>query len=631
MRILIVSQYFWPENFRINEISNFLINENIEVDILTGSPNYPEGKIFRAFEDDPDKYNSLNGAKIFRVPIIIRGSGSLFNLFLNYSSFLLSSITIGYFKLRKKKYDYIITFGTSPITVAITSLFFAKIKKARTIIWVLDLWPDILKDLNIINNRSILYFLNKLSNFAYKKHDIILAQSKSFLNHIIKHNKNTIYFPSWPETILHTELNNDLEDIKLDKFKNFFKIVFTGNIGQAQDFDKIINLAKVLKEENVIFLIVGKGRRFEYFKKLKLLERLDNLIFMGNYPLEKMTYFHNISDALILTLNKGEALNKTIPGKLSTYMSAGKPIIAIIDGEAKDIINISKSGVCLDLNNEGYIKKIKAFINLDKNELKVLGNNAKIYSHEFFNKKIILKNLIDILNTEVVPHRYKFNIIKNIKSIPFNKNFVLSGLNLAFLGYWAEKKINLYENLVHWPDGLFKNIIFSKNIKKIPGRTLVKDIEINEKIKNIIIAGNCSETSKKYLDIKFKNVKKTYIPLPFANAEDLAKLIPKMVKDELMFLTLPTPKQEQIAEILVKSSEYYKIICIGAGIEMASGKEKPIPEFLENYGFEGVYRLKTDTKRRTKRLLESLFYLLKAIFNKKIKKIDTEIYEDNEL
>ena len=631
MRILIVSQYFWPENFRINEISNFLIKENIEVDILTGSPNYPEGKIFKAFKDDPDKYNYLNGAKIFRVPIITRGSGSLFNLFLNYSSFLLSSITIGYFKLRKKKYDYILTFGTSPITVAITSLFFAKIKKARTIIWVLDLWPDILKDLNIINNRSILYFLNKLSILTYKKHDIILAQSKSFLNHIIKHNKNTIYFPSWPETILHTELNNDLEDIKLDKFKNFFKIVFTGNIGQAQDFDRIIKLAKVLREENVIFLIVGKGRRFEYLKKLKLLEKLDNLIFMGNYPLEKMTYFHNISDALILTLNKGEALNKTIPGKLSTYMSAGKPIIAIIDGEAKDIINISKSGVCLDLNNEGYIKKIKAFINLDKNELKILGNNAKIYSHEFFNKQIILKNLINILNTVVVPHRYKFNIIKNTKSIPFNKNFVLSGLNLAFLGYWAEKKINLYENLVHWPDGLFKNIIFSKNIKKIPGRTLVKDIEINEKIKNIIIAGNCSETSKKYLDIKFKNVKKTYIPLPFANAEDLAKLIPKMVKDELMFLTLPTPKQEQIAEILVKSSEYYKIICIGAGIEMASGKEKPVPEFLESYGFEGIYRLKTDTKRRIRRLLESLFYLLKAIFNKKIKKIDAEIYEDNEL
>jgi len=347
MRILIVSQYFWPENFRINEISNFLMKENIEVDILTGSPNYPEGKIFRAFKDDPDKYSSLNGAKIFRVPIITRRSGSLFNLFLNYSSFLLSSISIGYFKLRKKKYDYILTFGTSPITVALTSLFFAKIKKARTIIWVLDLWPDILKDLNIINNRSILYFLNKLSNLTYKKHDIILAQSKSFLNHIIKHNKNTIYFPSWPETISHTELNNDLEDIKLDKFKNFFKIVFTGNIGQAQDFDRIIKLAKILKEENVIFIIVGKGRKFEYFKKVKLSKNINNIIFMGNYPLEKMNYFHEIADALIITLNSGEALNKTIPGKLSTYMMAGKPIIGIIDGETKDIINISKREIDL--------------------------------------------------------------------------------------------------------------------------------------------------------------------------------------------------------------------------------------------------------------------------------------------
>ena len=164
MRILIVSQYFWPENFRINEISDFLIKENFEVDVLTGSPNYPEGKVFKDFKQNPIKYNSLNGAKIYRVPIITRGSSSPFNLFLNYSSFLFSSITFGFLKLRKKKYDYIITFGTSPITVALTSLFFSKIKKAKTIIWVLDLWPDILDDLNIIKNKSILYILKKITN-----------------------------------------------------------------------------------------------------------------------------------------------------------------------------------------------------------------------------------------------------------------------------------------------------------------------------------------------------------------------------------------------------------------------------------------------------------------------------------
>ena len=631
MRILIISQYFWPENFRINEISEFLKKENIEVDVLTGSPNYPEGKIFKDFKDNPDKYNNYNGTRIFRVPIIPRGSGSLFSLFFNYSSFLISSITIGSFKLRKNKYDYILTFGTSPITVALTSLFFSKIKNARTIIWVLDLWPDILKDLNIITNKFMLNLLSKITNFTYRSHDIILAQSESFLRQIIKHNKNTIYFPSWPETIKINELNNELEDIKLDKFKNYFKIVFTGNIGQAQDFDRIIKLAKILKEQNVIFIIVGKGRKFEYFKKIKLLDNIDNIIFMGNYPLEKMCYFHEIADALILTLNSGDALNKTIPGKLSTYMMAGKPIIGVIDGEAKNIINASKSGICLDLSDDKYIEKIKTFVNLDKQELKILGNNAKSYTVKFFNKQKILNDLINILSIKKVSKRYKFNIIKNAESIPYKKNFVLSGLNLAFLGYWSEKKINLYENLVHWPDGLFKNIIFSKDIKKIPGRTLVKQMKIEKEIKNLIVAGNCSETSKKYLDIKFKDVRKTYIPLPFGKSEDLAEFIPEMKNDDLLFLTLPTPKQEQVAEILVSKFEHYKVICIGAGIEMASGNEKAVPEYLENYGFEAIYRLKTDTIRRIRRLTESLFFLLKAVISKKLSKIEVKIYEKDEL
>ena len=631
MRILIVSQYFWPENFRINEISEFLKKENIEVDVLTGSPNYPEGKIFKDFKDNPDKYNNYNGTRIFRVPIIPRGSGSLFSLFFNYSSFLISSITIGSFKLRKNKYDYILTFGTSPITVALTSLFFSKIKNARTIIWVLDLWPDILKNLNIITNKFMLNLLSKITNFTYRSHDIILAQSESFLKQIIKHNKNTIYFPSWPETIKINELNNELEDIKLDKFKNYFKIVFTGNIGQAQDFDRIIKLAKILKEENVIFIIVGKGRKFEYFEKIKLLDNIDNIIFMGNYPLEKMCYFHEIADALILTLNSGDALNKTIPGKLSTYMMAGKPIIGVIDGEAKNIINVSKSGICLDLSDDKYIEKIKTFVNLDKQELKILGNNANTYAVKFFNKQKILNDLINILSIKKVSKRYKFNIIKDAESIPYKKNFVLSGLNLAFLGYWSEKKINLYENLVHWPDGLFKNIIFSKDIKKIPGRTLVKQMKIEKEIKNLIVAGNCSETSKKYLDIKFKNVRKTYIPLPFGKSEDLAEFIPEMKNDDLLFLTLPTPKQEQVAEILVSKFEHYKVICIGAGIEMASGNEKAVPEYLENYGFEAIYRLKTDTIRRIRRLTESLFFLLKAVISKKLSKIEVKIYEKDEL
>ena len=631
MKILIVSQYFWPENFRINEIAEFLKSKDIEVDILTGYPNYPEGKIFESYKNSPSNFNTFKGAKIHRIPIIPRGSGSPFNLFVNYTSFLLSSMTFGFIKLRKRKYDYIITFGTSPITVAFTSLFFAYIKKAKTIIWVLDLWPIILKDLDIIKNKFIINLLTRLTNYTYKKHDIILAQSKSFLKEIIKFNKNTSYFPSWPETINKIKVNNDLEDIKLDKYKDYFKVVFTGNIGQAQNFEKIIQLSKTLIEDKVIFIIVGKGRRYKYFKKIKDKDKLKNIIFMGNYPLDKMSYFHNLADALIISLNTGVALNKTIPGKLSTYMSSGKPIIGLIEGEGRKIIEEANAGICLSFENEQYINQIKTFVNLEKKELERLGNNGAKYSDIFFNKEKILSDLFKILNQKQETQKDEIKILLRTSEIPFEKNFVLSGLNLAFLGYWSAKKIKLYKNLIHWPDGLFKNIFFSTKIKKVPGRTLVKEMIIPKFIKKITIAGKCSETSKKYLDLLFKDIAKTYIDLPYSTPEIIEKYIPTINKNELLFLTLPTPKQEQVAELLTERSEYYKIICIGAGIEMASGNERSVPESLENYGLEAIFRLRSDTSRRIKRLIVTTFFLIDAILRKKIKKINARIYEKNKL
>ena len=627
MRVLIVSQYFWPENFRVNEIASFLQNKNIKVDILTGQPNYPEGKIFKEFKQDPKKYNDFNGSKVIRVPIITRRSGSHLQLFLNYTSFLLSSMIIGVFKLRKKKYDCIITFGTSPITVALTSLFLSKIKRTKTLVWVLDLWPSILVDLNIVKNRLLLNILTKITNFTYIKHDVVLAQSKSFLDQIIKYNKNTIYFPSWPETIEKIKLDNNAENIKLEKFKDYFKIVFTGNIGQAQGFEKIIKLAKGLKDENVVFIIVGKGRRFQYFEKLKKEENLDKIIFMGNYPLEKMSYFHEIADALIVTLSNGLSLNKTIPGKLSTYMMTGKPIIGIIEGEVKEIISHSDSGIHLDIDSDQYLNKIKNFIKLDKKELNRMGNNGINYSNLFYKKEKILSELVNTLNKLKLSDKYEINIIENSKEIPFHKNFVLSGLNLAFLGYWLANKINIYENLLHWPDGLFKNILYSNKLKKLPGRTLLKDIILGDKINNIIVAGNCSEKSKIYLDNKFKNINKTYIELPFDKPSKLEQFIPNLNEQDLLFLTLPTPKQEQVAEFLAKRSKFFKVICIGGGIEMASGNESPVPKYLENYGLETIYRLKTDTIRRSKRLIETLFFLTKGLFQGKLKKLDAKIYE----
>ncbi len=201
MRILVVSQYFWPENFRINEIVKFLKEKNYEVDVLTGYPNYPEGKLFKEYKIDPIKYSNFYGAKIYRVPIYLRRSSTEAQLFLNYFSYILSAIFIGYFYLRKKRYDAVFSFATSPITSAVPALFFSKTKSCKSFIWVLDLWPDIIKELNIIKNRFAYLLFSNYIYYIYKSFDFILLQSNSFLDKFKKYNiKSSLsYFPAWAE------------------------------------------------------------------------------------------------------------------------------------------------------------------------------------------------------------------------------------------------------------------------------------------------------------------------------------------------------------------------------------------------------------------------------------------------
>ena len=203
-KILIVSQYFWPENFRINEAVKFLRKKKHDVTVLTGKPNYPYGVLDKEFVKNPNKYNNFYGAKVIRVPIVLRKKSTKFNLFINYLSFNINSIFFSYFKLKKKKFDFIITFATSPVTVALTSIFYKKIFKSKHIIWVLDLWPEIIFELKIIKNKLIYYFLKKIVNYIYSKSDLILAQSHSFKKYITseiyKSNLERIkIFNSWSE------------------------------------------------------------------------------------------------------------------------------------------------------------------------------------------------------------------------------------------------------------------------------------------------------------------------------------------------------------------------------------------------------------------------------------------------
>jgi glycosyltransferase involved in cell wall biosynthesis len=627
LKILIVTQYFWPEEFRVNDIVKHFSKKGYEIDVITGIPNYPDVKVYNEFIENKKKYKNFFGVNIIRLPIILRGNASPLRLFLNYLSFVLSGIFIGTYKIRKKNYDIIFTFATSPITVAIPGIFYSFIKNATHVLWVLDIWPDILKELKIIKNKFIILILRKIVNFIYDNVDVILAQSKGFkkiISENVKEASKIFYFPAWSENLSEYKKNDNIL-LELNKYKNKFNIVFTGNIGEAQNFENIIAAAEITKnDENIQWLIVGTGRKvFEYSELIKK-KKINNFTFIGHRPVSQIKLFHSLASVLLISLVGDKFLSTTIPGKFQTYLGSNKFILGFLKGSAAELIEESKTGIVV--NPDSPKKLAETIIHLKKNPKilleAILNNYGKKFLEEKFNKALLLRELEQYFNK----YRKQIKIIKNIDNIPFEKNFSLSGLNLAFLGYWVKKKIKLNENIYLWPDGIFfKRFFNNKFINKIPGRKIVSDLKIPNNIKKIYVAGNLSDVSKFFLQgIYTQEI--IHIPLPIDDVNHLYQkyLNFEFLDTDLLFLTLPTPKQEQLAELISKNSKFYKIFCVGGAINMASGLEKPVPALIEKMNLEFIWRLRTDTLRRLKRLfVSSSFYIIGEFFFKfkNIKKI----------
>jgi colanic acid biosynthesis glycosyl transferase WcaI len=611
LRILVISQYFWPETFRVNDIVEYLKKNNHHVDVLTGVPNYPQGRLFDEYKLDKKKFSNYYGASIFRVPVFLRRDGSKIFLFLNYISFVLSSIIFGFFLLRKKNYDLVFSFATSPLTSSLSAIFFSKIKSCKSFVWVLDLWPDILLELKIIKNVFLYRTISLICQFIYKNFDYILSQSKSFqerISYYNNNNNNNIYFPAWSENIKKSKNNFT----KYDNDKSF-KIVFTGNVGEAQNFDKVLEAARILKNHHDIkWIIVGSGRELEKIKKITEDENINNFILEGRISTQDINYYHSIADVLFISLKSGKAISSTIPGKLQTYLETNKFILGMIDGEAKKIIQDSGMGCCVDPDSaEDLAKKI---LHLKNNPDIVKKINNSIQGIEYldknFNKDFILNILIKNFN-EAYNSLERFTLVKNESKIPFDRNFTLSGLNLAFVGYLNSGQIKLNKYLLNWPDGIFKRRFYGSDIPKVSGLSIITNMQIPNTIENIYVLGSLSKSSKEFLVKKFHNFKLIHVDLPYDTIENIYKSCPKNFTDkDLIICTLPTPKQEQLSELIVQNSKYFKIICIGGAVAMASGEETPVPKFLDKLNLEFLWRLRTDTRRRVFRLFYSFYFYI---------------------
>lgn len=347
MRILVVSQYFWPENFRVNDLVGEFVARGHEVTVLTGWPNYPAGQVFPEFRANPAAFASFAGARVVRVPLVPRGRGGL-RLALNFLSFAASGAVLGAWKLRGQPFDAIFVFEVSPVTVGLPAVVQRWLKKAPIAFWVLDLWPETLEAIGVLRSRRALGLVAQLVRFIYRRCDLLLAQSRSFIPQIRRYSGATEvrYFPQWAEAVHDADEAAPAPEVPAQP--GAFNVVFTGNIGDAQDFPTVLDAAERLKAQapHVRWIIVGDGRMAPWVREEVERRGLrEQVLLPGRFPVERMPSFYRHADALLVSLKPEPIFAMTLPGKLQSYLAAGRPILAMLDGEGAAVVEDAGAGL----------------------------------------------------------------------------------------------------------------------------------------------------------------------------------------------------------------------------------------------------------------------------------------------
>lgn len=401
MNILVLSQFFKPETFIINDLVLEMEKLGHQVTVLTGKPNYPEGDIYPGYKIwGTQKENYGQNIEVFRVPLLPRRKAGALNLILNYLSFALMASILGPWLLRRKKLDVILVFAVSPITQAIPAIVLKFFKGCFVSVWVQDLWPQSLVVTGYIKNNFILSMVEVMVNVIYRFSDLILVSSKSFFDPVRKiyANAKLAYYPNSfkrpaPEDYkldLPSELNQLLE-------KNFC-VVFAGNIGQAQGVDTILEASKLLKAmPQIKFVFVGSGARLNWILEQKKQHGLDNVECVGRFDIKYMPAIYSKSKLMLLTLKADEIMKYTLPWKTQSYMAAGKPIVAAIDGEAMRIVQEARCGFTGPAENaQELAENIKKAYALQPQELESMGQNGRAYFEKNFEMQSQVQRLIEI-------------------------------------------------------------------------------------------------------------------------------------------------------------------------------------------------------------------------------------------
>lgn len=404
MKLLFISQYFYPESFKGNDIVFDFIKRGHEVTVLTAKPNYPNGKFYEGYSFFNRKEEVIKGARIIRTPIIPRGNGKGIYLIINYLSFIFFSYFTCLFRIRDK-YDAIFVQQLSPVTMALPGIWIKKRQKIPLCIWVLDLWPESVTSGSKFNNKFILNGLNNLVKNIYNSAELIFISSEFFRKSINEkigyNNKPILYLPNWAENIfLNTELLHSNQNFPILPSGKI--IMFAGNVGEAQDFESILHAAEITirEKKDLYWIIVGEGRKLNWIKLEIIKRKLPNVITLGRFPIEAMPTLFTKADIMLVTLKDSPVLSLTVPAKIQAYMASSKIILGMLNGEGHDLINDAKCGFSVKAGDFKGLASKAIFLSNISEDLKTEyeKNSFTYYKNKFEKEKLLNKLENEIIN-----------------------------------------------------------------------------------------------------------------------------------------------------------------------------------------------------------------------------------------
>ena len=394
--LLVVSQYFYPEQFRINDICSEWIKRGYKVTVLTGIPNYPQGKFYKGYGFFKKTKEHYNGMEIRRIPLLPRGTGALM-MALNYFSFVVSGFFWSVFT--DLNADIVFIYEVSPMTQALPGVWYAKRKKIPCFLYVMDLWPENVEIVGGIKNKTILNFIGRMVTYIYSNCDKIFTSSKSFISAIMDRGISKGKIKFWPQYAeeCYKPLNKDDNTIGLIPDDGTFNLIFAGNIGYAQGLEILPKAANILKSEGkrVRFNIVGDGRFKENLISMTVVEDVREMFnFIEKQPAQKIPEFMSVCDAALITLSGSRIFEMTLPAKLQSYLACGIPIVVSGNGEIQEVVKESGAGLyCKAADPTALSQIIAELLSQTADEMVSLGKNARKFYEENYDRSMLLDKM----------------------------------------------------------------------------------------------------------------------------------------------------------------------------------------------------------------------------------------------